>query len=341
MKKALKRLLALVLVLSMSTIVFGYTVDEIMGDKYPLKDYLDGVNYFSVNPKSCYKNAEFFDEAEDWITKSSSGDSRYIIEFGNYPQDGVSDMAKEPIKWVILEKVNGMALLMSLKVLDAKQMYKMTKEQYEATDVSNETVWTYENSDLRKWLNNEFYNKAFSSSEKKYIVQYDLTSDKVLLPTVSEIQTYFRLNKQDFRWQPIYSGLSVDYWSKGNPWGTTVSTNYANNQYSQEAKNFANFIEVNYVQSYWTRTSAGVKQSKKGKNSVNYKDFRLDSTKNEFESSSFVNPRGVRPCIWISFDPYVRSAKELEWENNGGKIASGLATGFLDSVLPGIGLFLP
>ena len=338
MKKALKRLLALVLVLSMSTIVFGYTVDEIMGDKYPLKDYLDGVNYFSVNPKSCYKATEFFDKAEDWITKN--GDSRFLIEFGNYPQDGISDMAKEPIKWVILEKVNGMALLMSLKVLDAKQMYNMTKQQYEATDVSDETVWTYENSDLRKWLNNEFYNKAFSSSEKKYIVQYDTISDKVLLPTVSEIQTYFRFNKQDFRWQPIYRGLSVDYLSYGNPWGTTVSTNYANNQSSQLVKNFTGFLESYSVSRYWTRTSAGVKQNKKGKKSVNYKAFNLYSTK-EFDSVSFVNPYGVRPCIWISFDPYVRSAKEQEWEKNGGKIASGLASGFLDSLLPGVGLFLP
>ena len=339
MKKALKRLLALVLVLSMSTVVFGYTVDEIMGDKYPLKDYLDGVNYFSVNPKNCYKNAQFFDVAEDWITKN--GDNRFLIEFGNYPQDGISDMAKEPIKWVILEKVNGMALLMSLKVLDAKQMYNMTKQQYEATDVSDKTVWTYENSDLRKWLNNEFYNKAFSSSEKKYIVQYDLTSDKVLLPTVSEIQTYFRFNKQDFRWQPIYKGLSVDYLSYGNPWGTTVSTNYANNQSSQLSQNYTGILRSYSVNSYWTRTPAGVEQSKKGKNRVCYKTFRIDSTKNEFKSDSFINPNGVRPCIWISFDPYVRSAKELEWEKNGGKIASGLASGFLDSLLPGIGLFLP
>ena len=85
----------------------------------------------------------------------SDGD---IIEFGSYPSE--ADGTEKPIKWVILEKYNdGTALVISKYPLDNVKY----NEEYE--DV------TWETCTIRKWLNNEFYNKAFRNADKSLIVQ--------------------------------------------------------------------------------------------------------------------------------------------------------------------------
>ena len=56
----------------------------------------------------------------------------------------------EPIVWRILEKTDDSYLLMSDKLIDAK-LYGQTNN--------------YENSLIRQWLNNEFYNKAFTNKD--------------------------------------------------------------------------------------------------------------------------------------------------------------------------------
>ncbi len=101
--------------------------------------------------------------------KSKNGFKRYnnskylnikvggIIEFGSYPQTKDGDTFKvEPIKWRVLEINNGKALLLSEKILDAHMF---------AEESNN-----YANSEIRRWLNNEFYNEAFNDEEKSRIV---------------------------------------------------------------------------------------------------------------------------------------------------------------------------
>ena len=88
----------------------------------------------------------------------------YVI-FGNYPQtNDVND--NSPIEWLVLESDGETALLISRYALDCKpyneyQMY---------------TTW--ERCTLRYWLNNEFFNKAFSAEEKQYVLQSDVSADK-------------------------------------------------------------------------------------------------------------------------------------------------------------------
>ena len=347
MKKTLKRLLALVLVFCMSTIAFGYTVDEIMGDKYPFKDYIDGTNHFSASPFQSHHDTQVKYDAYDCVAGNSSVND-YTIEFGNYPQDGISDMAKQPIKWLVLEKVNGMALLMSLDILDSKQMFNMTLEEGKSKDLSDETVWTYENSDLRKWLNEEFYNKAFNSTEKEYIVQYDATSDKVFVPTTAELKSYFRLDKQDFEWDADYSNVfNIKYNHKGNPWSITKATAYAKNSKDSiiDTKFGGKSVFKTGYNEFWTRTYGGKNKNGRVVYSIGYdgggrvNGIAIHDT--QTTSQTIFSIEGVRPCIWISFDPGVRSAKWQEWDSLGGKIASGLVGSALDMAIPGIGILLP
>lgn len=69
-----------------------------------------------------------------------------IIEFGSYPFE--ADGTEKPIEWIILERYSDdTALLLSRYGLDSKRFD------------SSSNNW--EQSEIRAWLNNTFYNKAF------------------------------------------------------------------------------------------------------------------------------------------------------------------------------------
>ena len=114
------------------------------------------------------------------------------IEFGNYPQD--KDGTEKPIEWIVMKNEGNQVLLLSKYVLDAKPYNKELK------------AVTWETSDIRQWLNNEFYTTAFNKAEKAKI-QTSLiknednsengtsggndTEDKVFLLSEKEAETLF------------------------------------------------------------------------------------------------------------------------------------------------------
>ena len=90
------------------------------------------------------------------------------VYFGNYWQndtngDGVADQNddKEPIKWRVLSVDGNDAFLLSDAGLDAKHIRPYEGKEY--------AVW--ENSILRKGLNDSFYNMAFTDKEKDIIIE--------------------------------------------------------------------------------------------------------------------------------------------------------------------------
>lgn len=106
------------------------------------------------------------------------------IYFGNYLQedtnnDGVVNEKdeKQPIKWRVLSIDNHSAMLFSDKLLDFKQ-YEESDNCY-GTNASGNAMKevTWENSTIREWLNNDFYNKAFSKQEQKFIEPISMTSE--------------------------------------------------------------------------------------------------------------------------------------------------------------------
>lgn len=100
-------------------------------------------------------------EKSDPTIRSSinSEDVGSTVRFGSYEQDGDISNGAEPIEWLVLSADNNSALLISKFALDSLQ-YDQTKEGQ-----------TWENCYLRKWLNTDFLNAAFTSSERKYIKQ--------------------------------------------------------------------------------------------------------------------------------------------------------------------------
>ena len=116
------------------------------------------------------------------------------INFGAYEQDNNTSNGKEDVEWLVLEIKDGKALVISKYALDCKQ-YNTSH-----TDV------TWETSTLRKWLNNDFLNSAFSADEKAMIPTVTVSADKnpyystnpgnatqdqVFLLSIPEANTYF------------------------------------------------------------------------------------------------------------------------------------------------------
>lgn len=116
-----------------------------------------------------------------------------IITFGNYEQDGLP--GSDPIEWKILTVENGRALLLSRYILEVK-MYN--EENFPST---------WEDCSLRIWLNEEFYDTAFSPDEKSRIQTVSIsnpdnskngtpggndTDDKIFILDIDEANTYLQ-----------------------------------------------------------------------------------------------------------------------------------------------------
>lgn len=117
-----------------------------------------------------------------------------IITFGNYEQDNKTANGKEEIEWKVLEKdENGKMFLISRYALDCRH-YHSSVEQV-----------TWETSDIRSWLNNDFYNTAFDNTERAKIKTTTLenrdnadyntdggndTKDKIFLLSIDEAKAY-------------------------------------------------------------------------------------------------------------------------------------------------------
>ena len=197
------------------------------------------------------------------LAKANPGDT---VFFGAYEQDNNTSNGKEDVEWLVLEVKDGKALVVSKYALDCKQY-----------NTSNTNV-TWETCTLRKWLNTDFINSAFSSDEKAKIPTVTVsadenpdystnpgnaTQDQVFLLSITEANKYF----------------GSDSARQCKP------TDYA----------FANGAYVNSVNGncWWWLRSPGVTQD-----SAAY----VHSSGDVYEPGSDVDigTSAVRPAMWIS-----------------------------------------
>lgn len=135
-----------------------------------------------------------------------------IVQFGSYEQDGVIENGTESIDWYILDEKDDKVMLISKYALDYQQF----------NDTDERVTW--ENSSLREWLNDDFYNAAFDEAEQELICDTNVenpdnhwngieggndTIDKVYILSFDEICQYFTICWQyggyDDEWMTIMS----------------------------------------------------------------------------------------------------------------------------------------
>ena len=115
------------------------------------------------------------------------------VQFGQYPQGANGEV--QPLEWRVLAVENGRALLITDRLINAIPYNK------EYADV------TWETCTLRKWMNNDFISKTFSSSQQAQIAtvtnqnpnnpEYgtkggNATQDRIFALSIDEAKKYFR-----------------------------------------------------------------------------------------------------------------------------------------------------
>ena len=140
------------------------------------------------------------------------------ITFGAYEQDNDTSNGKEEIEWLVLAKENSRLLVISQYVLDSQGYHNMSW-----TDV------TWESCTLRRWLNEDFFNAAFSDEEQAMIPTVTVsadknpdystnpgnaTEDKVFLLGFTEANRYFKSDKERMCVPTAYAEASGAYTSR-------------------------------------------------------------------------------------------------------------------------------
>lgn len=211
------------------------------------------------------------------------------VKFGNYYQS-IKEFETKPIKWRVLsiDQDNGTAILMADEALDCKPY----------NDADEKTTW--EKCSLRQWLNNDFYNNAFSKDEQDYIedtIQDDQstlyaeagnnTVDKVYLLSQSDA------SNSAFGFNENYGSSSVERKAK--------ATDYARMKGMSRFKN----DDCENVCYWWLRTRGFYSDA------ASYVSpwGEIDS----IGSSVNDNNVGVRPVIRVDMSsPYIKSAGEID-----------------------------
>ena len=156
-----------------------------------------------------YRAVTFSQYRPYWTSHPSSSGNTYQDDNG-YTTNNIYYFKYEPLKWRVLDPSTGLVLCES--IIDS-QAYSNTIYEY-GTDENGTAYWNdaehthyandYATSSVRAWLNDDFYNTAFSSSQKASILTSELdnkaystsyseydsetTYDKVFLLSWSEMQ---------------------------------------------------------------------------------------------------------------------------------------------------------
>ena len=217
-------------------------------------------------------------------------------DYGRYDYDTVvfgkyydyKDKATN-LEWIVLDKEEDRALLLCKEVIDCKCF----------DDTNIET--TYKNSTIRKWLNEEFYNEAFSNVEKNNIIETNNTNinlqgnrdedtiDKVFLLSLDEVQKYFG---------------ELDNIDKNNGYDNIVHNNKAQafpTTYAKEVDNLGEKLfyskaegkDYNGACEWWLRTMNSDHKS----TAIVYCNGYAEGLEKE-HLINYKN-RGVRPAIWV------------------------------------------
>lgn len=120
-------------------------------------------------------------------------DTGSYITFGAYEQDADTSNGKEDIEWLVLKKENNRLLVISRYALDCQPYHKTNEYITEAT--------TWESCSLRRWMNNDFLNDAFSNIEQAMIPMASV--DKFAYVNISGHTTpdkVFLLDKREVNW---------------------------------------------------------------------------------------------------------------------------------------------
>ena len=216
------------------------------------------------------------------------------VYFGQYEQDNKAENGKEPIAWIVLDRIEDQALLISKYALDCLPFHETQ------ADVS------WEESAIRTWLNGEFYNNAFAESEKPAIVSAAVSNaaedgyaDYSPADHAATVDNIFLLSyREATRYFPEQNDLKA------------TGTEYARSRGAR----FGGFTSIGIGETDWWLRSAG---------RASY-DAAFVNVYGNIDTKNVKTSQGIRPALWMDLTantsefPYVQytnAVKLSEQEN--------------------------
>ena len=163
---------------------------------------LDGEKYRAVTFNK-YRPAFTEDEATAETDKSSS-----FQPSNGYTVNRTYWFKYDPIKWCILDPDKGLVLCET--IIDGQPFNNVSwcasGHQVASftlfTDVEMDNyAWLYSTSSIREWLNNDFYNTAFSDSQKRFIKDTELENksyEKIVAEDKNDIKQLEEIKNRPF-----------------------------------------------------------------------------------------------------------------------------------------------
>lgn len=127
---------------------------------------------FGKYPQTKVNNMDIITRLDQAITYYSEA----TVDNEKYLKVNNSWYKYEPLIWRVVKVTDKKALLITDKVIDCIKFYRDCFDRVDFNTIIHPNNWEY--SDIRTWLNYEFFNKAFTESEKKKIVFTELDNGK-------------------------------------------------------------------------------------------------------------------------------------------------------------------
>ena len=201
----------------------------------------------------------------DFEKRFANTEHKDTVLFGKYYNHDESGEILEPIEWDIYEKKNGMALLISNKIIDNLEF-----------DINGNNKW--EESGIRKWLNEDFLNLAFTKEEQERILANSQnegrsgTNDKVFFLSMDEFEKYDEKNNDDSLYKYFCS-----------------TTPYA-------CRGLDNLEKHSLSLSFWHRS---IIPNAKDEIKDDYNDMWYGGSKYLRKTTK---KNGIRPSIWVKYN---------------------------------------
>ena len=220
-----------------------------------------------------------------------------VITFGEYEQDGNILNGKEPIEWIVADSNDGNYLLISRYILDCKP-YDDGSFSGSGGALDVEKKITYEDSSVRRWLQESFSKEAFSQKEKELIVPVSFKENTITVRRENEYaeDLAFLLSEDEagncFAENSLVSRSDGSiYYTSSYEWLAAVTENskglgvYVEELSGTVAKN----INGNYAGSYFLRDISEVRDNQALTIYPNGASYPTDVKEKH----------GIRPAVYI------------------------------------------
>ena len=259
----------------------------------------------------------------------TSVDEMDTVTFGSYPQSDESGTIKDPIEWLVLDNQGNKALLLSKYILN-----------FDFYNKNNSNV-KWENSTIRKWLNNEFYNSAFSDTEKISIIN---NIDKAFLLSLDDCVKYFYVDNM------LSNGGGPGHFDEPkraqNKKLATRTTEYMKKyEFYDERDNTyydVDFGEGRREDGWWTGNSSyWLKGSETNDlNEPTAMSVEIDGQiREDAEDTNWVYEvsDGIRPALWVNTSTFANNFKAVATSDANGNISQNV-NNITDTNLNNIGI---